>query len=68
MQLCLVAEVKQAKQRQKQLQQQLKHEDEMSAAVKVWNSEILTHWETMYVPGPLVQVRGGWGCDGIAEM
>ena len=39
--------MKEAKQRKKQIQQQLKHEDALSAAVKVWNIEILPNWDTM---------------------
>ncbi|KAK2150057.1 hypothetical protein LSH36_426g02008 [Paralvinella palmiformis] len=39
--------MKEAKLRKKQLQQQLKHEDALSAAVKIWNVEILPNWETM---------------------
>ena len=41
------AEQRDAKLRKKQLEQQLKNEDAMAAALRVWNTEVLTNWEAM---------------------
>ncbi|XP_071441998.1 TBC1 domain family member 14-like [Hetaerina americana] len=40
-------DLKEAKKRKKQLQQQLKLEEQLAHAVRVWNSEILPKWDTM---------------------
>ena len=42
-------ELKEAKRRKKRMAEQLKHEEALAAALKVWNTEILKDWETMYV-------------------
>ncbi|KAI0233375.1 TBC1 domain family member 12 [Lamellibrachia satsuma] len=39
-------EAKDVKLRKKQIEQQLRHEDELSAALGVWRNEILPGWET----------------------
>ncbi len=45
---CLVlAEMKEAKQRKKQLAAQLKQEEILTSALKVWMEDILPTWETM---------------------
>ena len=41
-----VTEAKDVKLRKKQIKQQLRHEDELSAALAVWRNEILPGWET----------------------
>lgn len=40
-------EVKEAKLRKKQLQRQLKMEEQLANAAYVWNNEILPKWDTM---------------------
>ncbi len=45
--VCLVAELKEAKRRKKRMAEQIKHEEELAAALKVWNTEILKDWDTM---------------------
>ncbi|XP_067007796.2 TBC1 domain family member 14 [Anabrus simplex] len=40
-------ELKEAKLRKKQLQQQLKQEEQLANAARMWNNEILPKWETM---------------------
>lgn len=40
-------EQKEAKQRKRHMEQQLKHEEAMASALQVWNNEILPSWETM---------------------
>ena len=41
-----VTEAKDVKLRKKQVELQLRHEDELSAALAVWRNEILPNWET----------------------
>ena len=45
----LLTEQREAKQRKRRKEHQLKHEEAMAAALKVWNSEILPNWENMWV-------------------
>ena len=45
----MFVELKEAKRRKKRMAEQLKHEEALAAALKVWNTEILKDWETMYV-------------------
>ncbi|KAG1701215.1 TBC1 domain family member 14 [Nymphon striatum] len=45
--LLALLELKEAKQRKKQLQQQLKQEEALSNASKIWNNDIVPHWENM---------------------
>lgn len=40
------SEQKEVKLRKKQREQQIRHEEELSAAVRIWNTEILPNWET----------------------
>lgn len=40
-------ELKEVKLKKKHLQQQLKHEERLSLASKIWNVEILNNWESM---------------------
>ena len=42
------SEIKELKQKKKQMQQQLKYEDQLVSAAKRWTDEILPNWETMY--------------------
>ena len=39
-------ELKEAKRRKKRMAEQIKHEEALAAALKVWNTEILKDWET----------------------
>jgi len=41
------AELKEAKLRKKQLQRQLKAEEQLANAARTWNSEILPNWDVM---------------------
>lgn len=40
------SEQKEAKLKKRQREQQIRHEEELSAAVRIWNAEILPYWET----------------------
>lgn len=42
-------EQKELKLKKKQYAQQIKHEEELHQALKVWNNEILPHWHSMLV-------------------
>lgn len=43
----LIAELKEAQRRKKQLEERCRQEDSIGNAVLTWNNEILPHWETM---------------------
>ncbi len=45
----IFAELKDAKRRKKRMQEQIKHEEALAASLKVWNTEILKEWDTMWV-------------------
>lgn len=39
-------EAREAKERKRQLAKQARHEDDLSAALKEWNTNVLPFWET----------------------
>ena len=47
-----ILELKEAQEKKKKLKQQIRHEEEMVAAVKVWNQDVIPRWESQWVPHP----------------
>lgn len=41
-----ILELKEAQEKKKKLKQQIRHEEEMVAAVKVWNQDVIPRWES----------------------
>ena len=55
--LCLSSEVKEAQRKKRQMKERHKQEDIISNAMVIWNTEILPHWDTMYVSTSLCVCR-----------
>ena len=52
-----ILELKEAQEKKKKLKQQIRHEEEMVAAVKVWNQDVIPRWESQWVSPPWILLR-----------
>jgi len=43
----IISEQKELKQKKRHLQQQIRQEEQLLAAAKVWNKDILPNWDSM---------------------